>query len=110
MVEDEYLTEGSITEFNGIHFDKENEYTYLEGKRLLKLLMKKIKSHNDLKSELGIDIDAKQKRLLGIETKGPCFTRHYANRCWHLQTGFGPPESESEIAWSQPSVGIQLAH
>ena len=62
MVEDEYLTEGSITEFNGIHFDKENEYTYLEGKRLLKLLMKKIKSHNDLKSELGIDIDAKQKR------------------------------------------------
>ena len=67
MVEDEYLTEGSITEFNGIHFDKDNEYTYLEGKRLLKLLMKKIKSHKNLKSELLLDIDAKQKRAIRDE-------------------------------------------
>ena len=71
MVEDEYLTEGSITEFNGIHFDKDNEYTYLEGKRLLKLLMKKIKSHKNLKSELLLDIDAKQKRAMN------------ANALWH---------------------------
>ena len=68
MVEDEYLTEGSITEFNGIHFDKENEYTYLEGKRLLKLLIKKIKLNKELEKQLNIDLKSKGRG--GIKDEG----------------------------------------
>ena len=31
MVEDEYLTEGSITEFTGVDFNENNPFSYLEG-------------------------------------------------------------------------------
>ena len=61
MVEDEYLTEGSITEFNGIHFDNENEYSHLEAKRLLKLLMNKIKKNKTLARELNINLSGKSR-------------------------------------------------
>lgn len=40
MANREYLREGTITEFSGIYFDS---YSYLEGKRILRLLMKKIR-------------------------------------------------------------------
>ena len=45
MVEEEYLKEGSITEFTGVHFDDENPYSYREGKRQLRLLTNKIKQN-----------------------------------------------------------------
>ena len=59
MAEDEYLKEGSITEFTGIHFDDENPYSYREGKRQLRLLLKKLKSNKILKEELGINLNHK---------------------------------------------------
>jgi len=68
MVEDQYLTEGSITEFNGIHFDAENEYTYLESKRLLKLLINKIKKNKNLEDEININLLGKGRG--GIKKEG----------------------------------------
>ncbi len=59
MVEDEYLTEGSITEFTGIHFDDDNPYSYREGKRQLKLLVNKIRKNKILNDELNVDLKAK---------------------------------------------------
>ena len=56
MVESEYLREGSITEFTGVHFDSDNPYSYREGKRQLKLLMNKIKENYSLKDQLNVDI------------------------------------------------------
>ena len=56
MVESEYLREGSITEFTGVHFDSDNPYSYREGKRQLKLLMNKIKENHSLKDQLNVDI------------------------------------------------------
>lgn len=40
MANDQYLKRGTLTEFSGVSFDP---YTYLEGKRILRLLMEKIK-------------------------------------------------------------------
>lgn len=59
MVEDEYLKEGSITEFTGVHFDISNPYSYREGKRQLRLLINKIKTNQNLSSELNIDLEKK---------------------------------------------------
>ena len=68
MVEEEYLKEGSITEFTGVHFDDENPYSYLEGKRQLRLLTNKIKQNKILKEELNIDLSKKGRG--GIKNVG----------------------------------------
>jgi len=68
MVEDEYLREGSITEFMGIHFDDDNPYSYREGKRQLKLLVNKIRKNKILGDELNIDLKAKGRS--GIKKEG----------------------------------------
>ena len=59
MVENEYLREGSITEFTGIHFDNENPYSYREGKRQLKLLINKVKKNRTLDTDLNADLNSK---------------------------------------------------
>ena len=59
MVEEEYLKDGSITEFTGIHFNDENPYSYREGKRQLKLLMSKIRQNKILEKELNVDLQSK---------------------------------------------------
>jgi len=56
MVEEKYLKGGSITEFTGIHFDKDTPYTFREGKRQLKLIFNKMRKNNDFKRHLNIDI------------------------------------------------------
>ena len=68
MVEDEYLREGSITEFMGVHFDDDNPYSYREGKRQLKLLVNKIRKNKILSDELNIDLKAKGRS--GIKKEG----------------------------------------
>lgn len=52
MIGDEYLTDGTITEFSGISFEP---YTYLEAKRILKLLLEKLRSDNNFIDVMGLD-------------------------------------------------------
>ena len=59
MVEEEYLKEGSITEFTGVHFDNEDPYSYREGKRQLKLLINKVRQNKILEKELNADLNSK---------------------------------------------------
>src|SRR5205823_3703591 len=49
-----YLTEGTLTMFDGFPFSPENPYTYGEGKRLLKLAMAELRKDSSLKA-LGMD-------------------------------------------------------
>jgi hypothetical protein len=49
MVDDSYLQEGTLTTFTGIPFGTDVPYTYLEAKRLLRLLMA------DLRSDASLD-------------------------------------------------------
>lgn len=58
MLADEYLKEGTLTTFAGIQFDTENHYTYLEAKRLLKLLMNELRKRHRLKKKLGANLAA----------------------------------------------------
>lgn len=58
MIEDEYLTEGTLTKFAGVHFDAENPYNYLEAKRVLNLLMEELRTRKRLAEKLGADLAA----------------------------------------------------
>ena len=49
---EEYLKEGTITEFSGISF---NPYTYLEGKRVPRLLTQKIRGNANFIKKMRID-------------------------------------------------------
>lgn len=52
MVQNEYLKEGTITQFSGINLDPQ---TYLEGKRVLKLLTDKIRKNNQFMGLMNLD-------------------------------------------------------
>lgn len=54
LAHEEYLTEGTLTMFDGFPFSSENPYTYGEGKRLLKLAMAELRKRRSLKT-LGAD-------------------------------------------------------
>jgi hypothetical protein len=57
LAREEYLTEGTLTMFDGFQFSDDNPYTYGEGKRLLKLAMSELRKNRDLK-RLGMDPSA----------------------------------------------------
>lgn len=50
----DYLTEGTLTMFDGFQFTEDNPYTYGEGKRLLKLAIAELRRDRTLKA-LGMD-------------------------------------------------------
>jgi len=52
MANDKYLKEGTITEFSGISFDT---YTYLEAKRILRLLTGKIRANREFIKFMRLD-------------------------------------------------------
>ena len=54
LAREEYLTEGTLTMFDGFQFSVDNPYTYGEGKRLLKLAMGELRKDSSLKA-LGMD-------------------------------------------------------
>lgn len=54
MVDDGYLREGTLTTFAGIPFTADYPYTYLEAKRLLRLLMMALRADTSLDT-LGVD-------------------------------------------------------
>ena len=56
--------------FNGVRFDKDNPYTYREGKRLIRLLADELRSRADLQSQLGVDPDAKGRSAITNDRLG----------------------------------------
>ncbi len=55
MVEKGYLVEGALTTFAGFPFSAEHPYTYLEGKRLLRLAIEELRTSTRLRKELGMN-------------------------------------------------------
>ncbi len=104
MAQDEYLREGTITEFSGVSF---NPYTYLEGKRVLRLLMQKIRENKQFIREMGIDQDAQGRSSItrqdllwdfmrirntqGKQTQFQCYP--------HCTVGIGPERAEAMITF-----------
>jgi hypothetical protein len=71
MIEKDYLKEGTLTEFAGVPFGREEPYNYLEAKRVLKLAMKALRRRTDLKREFDIDPEAEGRpAITGRESRG----------------------------------------
>lgn len=69
MLSDEYLKEGTLTAFSGIHFDSENPYSYVEAKRVLKLMMDELRKRTKLVSKLGMDpLGAGRGAITGLDS------------------------------------------
>ena len=60
MAQSEYLVEGTITEFSGINFDP---YTYLEGKRVLRLLTNKVRQNKPFLKEMDLDVNSRRPAI-----------------------------------------------
>ncbi len=57
LVDQQKLTAGTLTAFNGFRFDSDNPFNYLEAKRILGLATRDLRSRDDLKSQLGMAPD-----------------------------------------------------
>ena len=57
MTDEGYLTMGTITDFIGIPFTEQNPYSYIEGKRILKLMMDRLKQRKKFDPTLDIDYE-----------------------------------------------------
>lgn len=72
MVAREYLTDGTLTSFNGFCFDQERPYSYREAKRLLNLATEALRTRKDL-TRLGMDPGGEGR---------PAITGSEANAVW----------------------------
>lgn len=60
MIAKNYNIRGTITMFDGLHFDSDNPFTYIEGKRLIRLLGDQLQCRKDL-HKIGIDPKGKRR-------------------------------------------------
>ncbi len=58
MTNAKQLTTGTITDFIGIPFDKRTPFSYLEGKRILKLMMERLKERKQFDPKLQVDYES----------------------------------------------------
>lgn len=72
MIAQEYLTKGTLTMFDGIHFTKENPYSYREAKRLIRLLGNELQACKAM-HDIGVDPTGKRR---------PAITGSQDNRVW----------------------------
>ena len=97
MLEDEYLKEGTLTTFSGIHFNKENPYSYLDAKRNLKLLVEKLRTSKRLTKELGADLRAAGHRAI---------TGKQADSVWDYIPLLDAPKGKNFTAYPHLSLSI----
>jgi len=54
LIGTEQFVEGTLTMFSGFHFGPDHPFSYLEGKRVLRLAMNELRSHKELVDGLGM--------------------------------------------------------
>ena len=58
LIDTQQFVAGTLTMFSGFPFGRDHPFTYLEGKRVLKLAMSELRGRTDLRSELGVNREA----------------------------------------------------
>jgi hypothetical protein len=100
LAREEYLTEGTLTMFDGFPFSDENPYTYGEGKRLLKLALTELRQDRRL-------------RALGMDPKGQGRTaiRGRTGRAvWDYLQLKGRPRQGAHTAYPHLTLAIHADH
>ena len=104
MTSEEYLKEGTITEFSGISFDP---YTYLEGKRVLRLLTQKLRGNAKFIKTMRLDPASGRKSITEqrriwdfisfLPSEGGSLEVH--SKFPHCTVAIGPEEAEAMITF-----------
>jgi len=100
LARDEYLTEGTLTMFDGFQFSEDNPYTYGEGKRLLKLAMTELRKDRSLKA-------------LGMDPKAPgrsAITGRGQNAVWDFLSLRDRPKSGAFTSFPHLTLAIRPDH
>lgn len=98
LPETEYMTKGTLTAFDGIHFDDERPYTTLQARRLLRLLMDELRGRPDL-AKLGVNASAPGR---------PAITG--GEYVWDFLTLRGARPDEAFTAHPHLDVGLHRDH
>lgn len=64
LVDSEQFKDGSLTTFSGFPFGNDKPYTYLEGKRLLSLAMRDLRSNRELVKKLSVQLADKGRKAI----------------------------------------------
>jgi len=100
LVQREYLTEGTLTMFDGFAFSGDNPYTYLEARRLIKLAMK------ELRKERGL-------RALRMDAKSPgrgAITGKAGDSVWDLLQLRDRPKNGSFTRYPHLTLSVHRDH
>ncbi len=105
MAASEYLKEGTITEFSGIDFDP---YTYLEGKRVLRLLSEQLRGNAAFIRDMRLDADTKRSSITDqgrlwdfISFTSPDGSSPKFDKYPHCTISVGPDDAEAMITFPQ---------
>lgn len=100
LAHEEYLTEGTLTMFDGFPFSPENLYTYGEGKRLLKLAMAELRKDRSL-------------RALGMDPKAPgrgAITGRGGNHVWDFLSLVDRPKRGAFTSYPHLALSVHADH
>ena len=105
MAASEYLKEGTITEFSGIDFDP---FTYLEGKRVLRLLSEKLRANAAFIRDMRLDAETKRSSITDqarlwdfISFTSPDGSSPKFDKYPHCTISVGPDDAEAMITFPQ---------
>lgn len=100
LAHEEYLTEGTLTMFDGFPFSPANHYTYGEGKRLLKLAMEELRKDRSL-------------RALGMNPKAPgrgAITGRDETSVWDFLSLAGRPTRGVFTRYPHLTLSVHVDH
>jgi len=100
LAREAYLTEGTLTMFDGFQFSVDNPYTYGEGKRLLNLAMAELRKQKSLK---GLGMDHKAPGRSAITGRGQ-------KAVWDFLSLADRPERGSFTSYPHLTLGVHADH
>lgn len=100
LVQEEYLTEGTLTMFDGFPFSDDNPYTYGEAKRLLKLALQELKHDRTLRA-LGMDPKAPGRKAIRGRT---------GRAVWNFLQLKDRPEDGAHTAYPHLTLAVHADH
>ncbi len=98
---EQYLTGGTLTVFAGMQFGKDNPYSYLEAKRVLRLAMDELRLRKDLQRELGVDQGAPGRSAI---------TGRDSTRVWDFLRLVGAEGAENFTEFPHLTLAIHQEH
>jgi hypothetical protein len=100
LVQDKYLTEGTLTMFDGFQFSAENPYGYGEAKRLLNLALEELRKDGALKA-LGMDPEAQGR---------PAITGRSGTVVWNFLSLADRPTGGSFTSYPHLTLAVHDDH